>query len=193
MVDHVYSLVADGVDDLAALTPSARAGYDHARSVLARSAIADAVHPYYGRTSTSFYWARIGDGTEVALGMLSDPGWIGLDIPLDTDHELAHVLASENATTPPIAPELFRAAVKRLAIVEEGKASLYDRLLFQLIRLTVENGRLAANFAIASFATYALTVDLMETELVKSLVAGHSKSPAGARTVPTIYRRRDRL
>lgn len=187
-VDHVYSLVADGADDLAALTPSTRAGYDHARSVLARSVIADAVHAFYGRTSTGFYRARIGDGTEVALSVLSDPDWIGLDIPLDTEHELARVITPEDATTAPIPPAVFRAAVKRLAVVEEGDATLYDRPLFRLIGVNVEKGRLAATFAVASFAAYALTVDLMETELLESLVAEHEKStfPVRARYLPSI-------
>jgi hypothetical protein len=77
--------------------------------------------------------------------------------------------------TPLLEGELLDAAVDRLAQVELSTTVLVNNPIYQLLRVAIEPGRLQAAVTLVDFATYALTMDLLEAELVDTLadLTGH--------------------
>jgi hypothetical protein len=77
--------------------------------------------------------------------------------------------------TSPLEGELLDAAIDRLAQAELLTTVLVDNPIYQLLKVAIEPGRLQATVTLINFATYALTMDLLEAELVDTLtdITGH--------------------
>jgi hypothetical protein len=80
--------------------------------------------------------------------------------------------------TPMLEDELLDAAIDRLAHAELSATVLVNNRIYQLLKLAVEPGRLQATVTLLDFATYALTMDLLEAELVDTLADVASDTPA---------------
>jgi hypothetical protein len=73
--------------------------------------------------------------------------------------------------------ETLQAALVRLANVEVSDTVLVNSLLYRLLEIDVGQHRLEGVVTLADFAGYALTMDLLETELMNALAA---TAPQGA-------------
>lgn len=171
----VYDLVADAAEQLAARTPAEEAASAYARSTVTRAQVADAVYGRYGSLGSGFYQATVA-GTLLRLTVHTKASWVGLDVPLDPGHEHVTLRSIGDEAACGITAPVFAAAVARLARVEVTDTVLTDNPLYRLVDISVEPGRLAATFALTRFAAYALTVDLMERELIDSLVRHHGQA-----------------
>ncbi len=166
----VYTAVADGAAKVAATSLVTRAATNHAHSRVSRAQVASALRAYYG-DDADFYTARVGR-SEIELSILAGPGWLGLSIPLGGAAEKCRLTTRDDRQTPHLSDPQTQSAIDRLAAVEAGDTMMVNNPLYRLIAINIESGRLQAEFGCTSFASYALTTDLLETELLVQIADG---------------------
>lgn len=185
---QVYEAVATMADKLAGTPAAVRASAAHARAALSRAKIAEAVHEYYGNPGSGFYNATIGKELVVSLSMWTQSPWIGLNLPLDAAHQ-AFGLSRQRDATVAITPAVLQAAVSRLAEVEVAETVMLDNPLYRLLDVDIDARHIGGTLGITRFAPYAMTADLLEIELVDSLVdegRPHPDLPIRDLYLPTI-------
>lgn len=173
---QIYEAVATMADKLAGMPAAVRASAAHSRATLSRARIAEAVREYYGNPGSGFYTAIIAKDLVVSLSVWTQSPWIGLNLPLDAAHQ-AFGLSRHRDTAVAITPAVLQAAVNRLADVEVAETVMLDNPLYRLLDVDIDERHIGGTFGIARFATYAMTADLMEIELVDSLLAERPPHP----------------
>ena len=173
---EAYGAVVDGVEQLAARGPADRYAAAHRRAQITREQLARALVTYYQdpsphKVGARFYSARVG-GVPLALSILIQPDWLGEAIRLSTDQERFQLAAPDvgAAVRLPEGPAL-EAALRRLAAAETSATVMVNNPLYRLRGVDLSRQRLEATVALSDFADYALTMDLLETELVDTLAA----------------------
>lgn len=161
--EAAYTAVVQSITRMDAESAITRATGDHARSQVGRSQLAGALDAYYGDPA-GLYSARVGRST-VALSILTDPTWVGLSVPLGGDAELCRRGAHVDGLRVRLSDTQTRAAIDRLAAVEISDTVMVNNPLYRLLSLEIGAGQLVAEFGCTDFAAYALTADLLETEL----------------------------
>jgi transcriptional regulator with XRE-family HTH domain len=115
-------------------------------------------------------------GERLDLSVVTRPEWRSCAVPLA--NPAAPDLVRERcllAAIPPPSPgvefpEVLDAALARLAkVVVAGGPVIVNKPLFRLLDIEIGTGQIEARFAIDWFAHYALTYDLLESELVGAL------------------------
>lgn len=170
--DLAYRLVLDASEHHASRRTPDRHGPD-------RALLAETVAAYYGHPP-GLYEGRVGAAT-VQLSILSDPDWVGLSIPLGGPAERCRLVDRGEGPRPWLNDAQARRALARLAEAETARTVLVNNPLYRLIDVDLGPGGLDAGFGLSDFAAYALTADLLETELV-SLARSGVRDP---RVAPT--------
>jgi transcriptional regulator with XRE-family HTH domain len=171
---QTYDAVMTRVERLEATAPALRYDQAHRRSRVSRSQLAEALTAYYRNPSAAevgagFYRARLA-GVPLSLSILVQPGWLDAAVRLATDQErfrLATVAPDPVAS--PLDGAALEAALVRLADVEVSGTVFVNNPLYRLLDIDVARHGLEVTVARADFASYALTMDLLETELVNAL------------------------
>jgi transcriptional regulator with XRE-family HTH domain len=173
---EAYGAVAEGVERLAAQGPADRYAEAHRRAQITREQLARALATYYEdplphEAGATFYSARVG-GVPLALSILVRPDWLGTAVRLGTDQERFQLAAPEVAAEVRL-PEgtALEAALRRLAAAEASATVMVNNPLYRLQDVALSRHRLDATVTLIDFADYALTMDLLETELVDALAA----------------------
>ncbi|GLW90272.1 transcriptional regulator [Actinokineospora globicatena] len=151
----------------------------HHRARVSQRDIADALTAYYG--PTPLYRARFGNQL-LATSIVTRPEWLDIACPLDASHDRLRA-----TTTPSAVVTLDHdAAVNRLAETLTLGTRLVNAPLYSLTSLDVGSGRIAGTVGIASFVEYALTLDLLEAELIDAITAGRITLPLRDRYLPDL-------
>jgi hypothetical protein len=171
---EAYGAVVEGVDRITARGPADRYAEVHRRAQITREQLAQALADYYVDASPDelgarFYSARVG-GVSLALSILVRPDWLGAAVRLGTDQERFQLAAPDvgAAVHLPEGPTLD-AALRRLASAETSATVMVNNPLYRLQDVALSRRRLDATVTLSEFADYALTMDLLETELVDAL------------------------
>jgi hypothetical protein len=170
----VYDAVGAQAALVEGLAPSARHAQAHRRSRVTREQITQALVAYYHTASmedasATFYRARVG-GVPLTLSVLVEQGWLGLAVRLGSDQERFRLVVSDlNSTAGSLEGAALEAALVRLASVEVAGTVLVNSPLYRLLDVDLGRHCLEASVSVADFAGYALTMDLLETELVNAL------------------------
>ncbi|TVT60122.1 helix-turn-helix transcriptional regulator [Amycolatopsis rhizosphaerae] len=145
------------------------------RSRVKRSDIARALKVYYDVDNSPYetYTARLG-GQEFETSILTRPEWFNLNIPLTPDRDRLRL--STTSTLPRIEIDEAR-AVRRLAEAEALGIRLTDQPLYRLLSIDLQQGSICGTVALTSFLEYALTMDLLEGELLDALTEGRAVHP----------------
>jgi transcriptional regulator with XRE-family HTH domain/pimeloyl-ACP methyl ester carboxylesterase len=171
---EVYDAVVAHAALLEGLAPSARHAQVHRRSRVTREQITQALHAYYHSSSmddgsAAFYHARV-SGVPLTLSILVERGWLGLGVRLGSDQEQFRLAVPDpNSAVGTLEGGALEAALARLANVEVNGTVLVNSPLYRLLDAELGQHRLEAVVSLAEFAAYALTMDLLETELVDAL------------------------
>jgi hypothetical protein len=182
-VGEAHDRLAARIRDIQNLPESVRHQRAYTRSRLTRDQLVAALEQYYTASSHEYcglYRAQVGDRT-LLTSLLTKPGWLQARVPLATPAEHFQYIpqAAAPISTSPLAGELLDAAIDRLAQAELLTTVLVDNPIYQLLKVAIEPGRLRATVTLINFATYALTMDLLEAELVDTLadLTGHIAAP----------------
>ena len=145
------------------------------RKRIGRRGIADALGGYYRGQAGGHgrYAARCGqDGSEVVTSVLTCPDWLDLSCLLSADHDRLKLGALTAGGDVPLDAEAADAAVLRLAETLVAGTRFADMPLYRLTGIDTAKGEIKGSLGITQFASYALTLDVLEGELCDALAAG---------------------
>ncbi len=138
-----------------------------------------ALEEYYtkGEEHHGRYSARYGNDDEITTSILTTPEWLDLDCPLIPKHD--RLSASRTAVDEDVSldEEAAERAVQRLAETLALDVRLTDMPLYRLLDLDIRKGEIRGSLGLCRFVGYALTMDLLENELVDALTAGIPARP----------------
>ncbi|ASO20562.1 hypothetical protein AHOG_14605 [Actinoalloteichus hoggarensis] len=154
-----------------------------------RGALAEAMAAYYDRSvpGHGFYRTRI-DGHGIDTTVFTRPSWLDLRCPLTPSTDLLRL----DAVMPGAAREHDAPyyAVDRLAEAVTAGVRVSDRPVYRLLSADVEPARIGGSVGLASFVEYALTLDLLESELSdavsRSVTPCHGSQPLRDRYLPSL-------
>lgn len=177
----------DVVASATALSDRAAAG-EVSRQSPGRHGIAQLIHDYYeaGYGSHRPVDVRGLSGEPVRTTILAAPAWLGASGDLRAAH---HDFAFDGmAPVPelPRSPALYDGAVRRLAECLVNETRFVDSPLYRLTGYDMSGGNARASFGTWPFAEYALTWDLLESELASALAATNRALPLRDLLMPTV-------
>jgi hypothetical protein len=153
------------------------------QSRVGRRDVAEAVREYY-RTSDTF--AIRSSGVDVRTSVLTRPEWNDLRLPLDSANERLLVTTRERAAST-VDAEGAEAAVRRLVTAAALDVRFANLPLYRLVQIDVGARGIRGAVDVGSFVEYALTMDLLETELADSLFSSSQRpSPLRDRYLPDL-------
>jgi DNA-binding XRE family transcriptional regulator len=145
---------------------------------VSRSRLADGLAGYYGEPPDghSMYRVRCGQA-EVQTSILTRPEWTNLVCPLTFQYDRVELL-----------PDVERprrgvdegAAVRRLAEAAADDVRIADVPIYRLSEIDVGPEGVVGKVGLIPFVEYALSVDLLERELIDSLATGKHLRPGSA-------------
>ena len=150
------------------------------RSRIGRDGVADALGGYYQCQAGEHgqYRARCGhDGPEIVTSVLTCPDWLDLDCPLTFAHDRLTYAAPAARADVSLDAAAAGAAAQRLAETLVAGTRFVDMPLYRLTGIHVGKGEIGGSLGITPFASYALTLDLLEGELADALAAGIPPEP----------------
>lgn len=143
------------------------------RATVSRSQVAEVLSDYYGTADTEHIPYRVQcDGREIATSIVTRPDWLDLACPLTPDNDRLRFTA---ATTEHI-PDEFDAtrAVHRLTDAAARDVRLSNEPLYRLLDVDIGPGSIGGTVSLVPFVEYALTADLLESELVEAIGSGRN-------------------
>jgi hypothetical protein len=143
-----------------------------------RESIANALGAYYQHRPADFglYQSRTDGVTDATTSILTCADWLDLDCPFPQNDRL--VLTSTSQNTDLVLDERTAdVAVLRLAATLAFDGRLVNLPLYRLLSTDIRPGLVAGSVGLAPFVQYALTMDLLETELTSAIAAGGSTMP----------------
>jgi hypothetical protein len=149
------------------------------RGLVDQARVADALGAYYSHRTETYgqYAAAYGQDGRAATSILTRPDWLDLDCPLmpATDRlRVTNMTPDRNVT---LDAETAGHATKRLAETLALGIRLVDMPLFRLLDVDIRKGEIAGSAGVSQFVRYALTMDLLEGELVDALATDRPVSP----------------
>jgi hypothetical protein len=150
------------------------------RRRIGQRAIADALGEYYRGQAGQHgrYCARCGhDEAEVVTSVLTCPDWLDIACPLTIGRDRLTFAGSAIGRDALLDSGAADAAVQRLAETLVGGTRFVDMPLYRLTGINAGKGEISGSLGITHFASYALTLDLLEGELSDALTAGVPPTP----------------
>jgi len=134
--------------------------------------IADALNAYYaGRKDYGAYRATY-DGHAIATSVFTRAEWLDLECALAPETDQLMLSTKPGDLDPNIDELAAENAVNRLAEALTASVRIVDLPLYRLLDIDVRRDRVGGTLGMTTFAHYALTMDLLESELVDALAAG---------------------
>ena len=150
------------------------------RSRIGQRGVAEALGQYYRCQAGQHgrYSARCGPGgPEIVTSVLTCPSWLDLACPLSVTHDRLTHAGPAACVDVPLDAEAAGAAAQRLAETLVAGTRFVDMPLYRLTGISIRDGEIGGTLGITPFASYALTLDLLEGELADALAAGIPPEP----------------
>lgn len=186
---EAVALAADRMDSEPSLARHARS---HRHANVSRADLAATISDYYSDLpdGPSRLYQVVVDGIDLSLSVMVQPDWIGHAITLGTDEE--QITFDHSDPQCPVIEERGRqAAITRLAEVEVAGTVMINNPIYCPTSVEIGPNKLKASFALSEFAEFALTSDLLESELVHAVASQESsdnirdRAPLRANYIPT--------
>jgi hypothetical protein len=160
-------------DQLAIIDPRHLQDRAHRRSRVGRQAIADGLASYYGPTPEGYHgYAATCQSRAASTSILTRPGWLDLRLPLGSGRDHLELRWDGAPARVRLDKTAADAAARRVAEALATDTQVVNSSLYQLLDLTVSGDALTGAIALTDFIEYALTMDLLENELVDLLADG---------------------
>lgn len=161
------------------------------RSAVPRSVVAATLAQIYDVASSEMitFGATFGDGDRFDTSIVTRPDWLNLRLTLgvgNDDLRLRPALTAPDIRLDEVAADAAAARVSRVVAMD---TRLVNRPLYQLHRLDIAEGRLSGDVSLTDFTTYALTMDMLEHELLDAIVNGSAEPgtlPLRTRLLPSL-------
>lgn len=138
--------------------------------------IAHALAEYYRTPMASHgrYMAHYGRNGEAATSILTCPDWLDLNCPLLSPHDRLTLAGTVSSSDISLDEQAADHATQRLVETLAMGTRLVDMPLYRLLNVDAKKGDIAGALGVVPFVEYALTMDLLEGELIDAISAGCS-------------------
>src|SRR5262249_43823441 len=138
--------------------------------------IARALADYYRKPLANHgrYTAHYGLGREATTSILTCPQWLDLDCPLLSSYDRLTLASPVSNGTMPLDEQAAERAAQRLVETLAMGTRFTDMPLYRLLNVDAAKGWVAGIVGLSSFVEYALTMDLLEGELIDAISGGLS-------------------
>lgn len=136
--------------------------------------IAQALGEYYHEHATGHgqYAAHYGHDGEATTSILTCPEWLDLDCPLLGPHDRLTFAGAVWGDDISLDEQAADHAAQRLVETLAVGVRLADMPLYRILGIDARKGHIAGTVGVVSFVEYALTMDLLESELIDAISAG---------------------
>lgn len=136
--------------------------------------IAQALTDYYRQPSASHgqYMARYGRTREAVTSIFTCPDWLDLDCPLLGENDRLTLADAGSGEGISLDDHAADHAVQRLVETLAMGTRLVDTPVYRLLTVDAKKGRIVGEVGVTPFVHYALTMDLLEGELIDTIAAG---------------------
>ena len=144
------------------------------RSGVSQVQTADALRSYYevGDNSRFRFYSAQCSGVRRTTSVLSQAQWLGLGLPLGQGKDHWTLDTASESTPGRLTDAAADAAVARIAETVVLETRFVNAPLYRLMTIEAGPSGIDSILGITSFVEYALTLDLMETELVDAISRG---------------------
>jgi hypothetical protein len=182
---EVYDRLAARIWQFQRIPEPERRHRAYLRARVTREQIATALAEYYPTPlaeGCAFYQVLV-DDVSLPTTVLTRPEWLRAQVQLGTEAERFEYVSPSAAPDPVqrLGDDALAAAIDRLAEAELSDTVLTNDPVYRLLRVAVDHEHLDAAVTLMPFADYALTMDLLESELVDALVEQPALGPAATR------------
>ena len=147
-----------------------------ARAGVGRHQVADVLAGYYGTHDGHAPYVGRCAGHRLSTSVLTRPSWLDLRLPLGAGREHLRY-AGQSAEPVRIDRAGALAAVDRIAVGLQANLRMVNAPIYRLTDFDVSAEGIAGSVGLAGFFDYALTLDLLESELGDALAAGLPAEP----------------
>jgi hypothetical protein len=168
-----------GRDAVAARLPRVNIQELHARGKRRRGVnqhhVAQALAEYYHQRLPDHgrYAARYGENRQTATSILTRPEWLDLSCPLLSPNDQLTLAGTASNSEISLNAHAADRALHRLVETLALDVRLTNMPLYRLRDSNIKEGHIDGTVGITSFVEYALTMDLLEGELIDAISAGH--------------------
>ncbi|WP_409496997.1 transcriptional regulator [Amycolatopsis sp. cmx-11-12] len=157
------------------------------RSWVSQREVVDALRQYYGHQieNHGLYGGRIGAGT-VNTSVLTCFDWLDVACELRPEQERFTATNARPDASLELDERAASLAVQRLAETLVMNTRLVNSPIYRLLGTDIRKHQLGGSFGVTHFAHYALTMDLLEGELMDAITAGSSSMPLRDRHLPDL-------
>ncbi|MFJ8818356.1 transcriptional regulator [Amycolatopsis thermoflava] len=144
------------------------------RGGVSQADVTRALRDYYGSAENGYgrYSAKFGNEQTATTTILTREDWLDLGAPLLTVADALKLDQAPSGTTASLNDQALHAAIQRLAETLELGTKLVNMPLYRLRTASAGEDGIAGTVGIAPFVHYALTMDLLEGELLDALATG---------------------
>src|SRR5690606_24586383 len=144
------------------------------RGGVSQADVTRALRDYYGSAENGYgrYSARFGNDQTAATTIVTREDWLDLGAPLLTRADGLKLDQAPSGATASLNEQALNAAIQRLAETLELGTKLVNMPLYRLRTASAGEGGIAGTVGVAPFVHYALTMDLLEGELLDALATG---------------------
>ncbi|MEV4728881.1 transcriptional regulator [Saccharopolyspora sp. NPDC049426] len=164
---------------IAALEPNALRDRRSRRSRVDQHQLATALQDYYAGAPAGWgtYAARIEQEQSAITSVLTSADWLDLRCVLTPENDQLDLERKAPEYEAALDDFATDKAIQRIAETLEEDTRLVNASLYRLLEADVGPGKLRGSFGIAEFVQYALTMDLLEGEMVDAIAEGRSTRP----------------
>lgn len=147
-----------------------------------------ALENYYGGMLAphGLYRARCGTDATIDTSILTQPGWLDLDCPLRPAHDQLRTKSGDPDPILGLDDDAADAAIQRLAETLTMGVRMVDSPLYRLTGIDVREHHIGGTLSLAPFVEYALTMDLLEGELIDAIASGATSLPLRDEHLPDL-------
>ncbi|MGW4489772.1 transcriptional regulator [Amycolatopsis sp. NPDC004368] len=157
------------------------------RGWVSQRGTAEALATYYGSRldDHGLFMARCGD-LAVNTSVLTCADWLDLDCELRPPYDAFRVPKAQPEADLTLDEHAAGRAIQRLAETLAMNTRLTDSPIYRLLDTDIREHHLGGTFGMSQFVHYALTVDLLEGELVDAVAAGSTALPLRDHYLPDL-------
>ncbi|MCS7481919.1 transcriptional regulator [Umezawaea endophytica] len=164
--------------------------------------VAQALTNYYGTVTTGHgtYTASFGSDAKAVTSVLTHPDWLDLDCPLEALNDRLRLTGATPDDTIALDETSAGLAAQRLAEMLAIGIRFANMPLYRLLDIAIGKHTIGGAVGLTTFASYAVTMDLLEGELIDALGNGTTPRPGSQPvrdnympTLPTVLDVNDRL
>jgi hypothetical protein len=159
------------------------------RSRVDQTHIAHSLRDYYVHGIDEFgtYSARYDHGGNALTSVLTSARWLDLECPLTPENDRLTVVSGVSDPGAELDELIADHATQRLAEMLTLGFRLVDTPMYRLLRIDIGDGALAGDLGLIPFVRYALTMDLLEGEMIDAVAAGRPATlPLRDRLLPDV-------